>query len=168
MKNHFFLIVLAAVLVLAACNDEPQSNKDATLPTNTEITPKIKEGVAADENNPVPKILQGADLAIGKRQFAKCRACHTTGKVGASRIGPNLYSVFGAQAASKPKFRFSKALRESGIIWDAQTLDKWIANPRQYVPGTTMAFVGVRDTEKRRALLAYLYAQTHDAIEEDN
>ncbi|WP_081856625.1 cytochrome c family protein [Sphingobium sp. DC-2] len=91
--------------------------------------------------------------------FAICTTCHTASKGGAHGIGPNLYGVYGAKAGEGSFTRFSPAMKASGIIWDDAKLDAWIEKPSAVIPGTTMAFAGIKDAEKRRQIIAYLRAQ---------
>ena len=101
-----------------------------------------------------------ATLKLGQRVFLLCRACHTVGKDEGNKIGPNLYGVFGSKAGSKPNFRYSDALVRSGVVWNDQTLDKWLTNPTAFIPGTRMPFAGVHDEEERKAVIAYLKHET--------
>lgn len=92
----------------------------------------------------------------GRAAFAGCRSCHSTGAGEPHHTGPNLASVYGAPIASQPGFGYSHAMRSSSLRWDETTLDAFIARPATVVPGTRMAFDGVRDEERRRAIVAYL------------
>jgi cytochrome c len=87
--------------------------------------------------------------------FARCATCHAT-VPGRNAIGPSLAGVFGAPAGHEPTYAYSRALRDSGLVWDARTLDAYLADPRGVVPGTKMAFAGVRSAEERAAIIAYL------------
>ncbi|PHR62518.1 MAG: cytochrome c family protein [Robiginitomaculum sp.] len=171
-------VIFASALVMACgekATEQPKPIVDVAKPivaAAKPVAPEAPEIVAAkvepaqSEIAPaiatieLPASLAGADLAIGKRQFSKCRACHTIKQGQANRVGPNLYGIFGSTAAQNPKFRYSKALQGAEKTWDMETIDTWISNPRQAVPGTSMAFVGIKDDEKRKALLAYLYTET--------
>lgn len=136
---------------------EPQSATPAELDT---IKPKPQPQPVA-----LPPQYADANLAVGKREFAKCKACHTLEEGQARKIGPNLYGIFGKPAAAVPNFKYSKAMLEKPIIWDHANFDQWIFNPRQFLPGTSMAFSGIKNPEKRRALLAYIYIQTGGELE---
>lgn len=70
--------------------------------------------------------------------------------------GPLLQDVYGRAAASRRDYTYSVALRGSGITWDARHLDQWLFNPHETLPGTTMAYVGIRNDKRRRAVIAYL------------
>ncbi len=93
--------------------------------------------------------------AAGAQAFAMCKACHTIDKGGRNGIGPNLAGVVGRAAGSVPAYRYSTAMKESGLHWDEKTLEEYLAAPRKKVPGTKMA-ISVADPAKRAALIAYL------------
>jgi cytochrome c len=97
-------------------------------------------------------------VAKGERLYVQCRDCHTVDEGDDDRVGPNLYGVPGKAAASRSGFPYSASLRAAGLTWDDATLDRWLENPRAVVPETSMAFVGIKDPEDRRALIAYLRA----------
>jgi cytochrome c len=99
---------------------------------------------------------RAANAAVGKAAFIRCAACHTTDKGGPNGVGPNLYGVVGRKAGSKKDFSYSTALKNSGIVWNNQKLDAWIAHPAQVVPGTRMVFAGISDAQQRADLIAYL------------
>ena len=88
--------------------------------------------------------------------FAKCAPCHTAGEGEPNGIGPNLYGAYGSPAASKPDFRYSPAMRESGLVWNDATLDRYLENPRAVVPGTRMTFSGLKDEAQRKSAIAFL------------
>lgn len=87
--------------------------------------------------------------------FAQCSACH---QVAPDRngAGPTLAGVFGAQAGHISGYRYSDAMRASGIVWDETSLDAYLRNPRAVVSGTTMAYPGLDDDAKRKAIIEYL------------
>jgi len=120
-----------------------------------------------DEPNAVLAALGGdfvnADLANGARQFRRCQSCHTLNEGGRHTVGPNLYGVIGRPAASAEGFSYSSQLTDAGLTWDAETLSHWIENPRAFVPGNRMSFVGLRDADDRRDVIAYIAVETaHD------
>ena len=99
--------------------------------------------------------LAAGDAEKGKRVFNKCKACHVA-DAEKNRIGPHLVGLFGRTAGSVEKYRYSKSMKDSGIVWNAETLDAYLANPRQYVKGTRMAFPGLKKASDRDAVIAYL------------
>jgi cytochrome c2 len=95
----------------------------------------------------------------GDTLFKKnCAICHTL-EAGKNKIGPSLAGVVGRKAGSVPGFAYSAANKNSGDIWDAQTLDTYLADPRKFMPGTKMVFAGLKSPEDRKALIEYLKGQ---------
>lgn len=101
-----------------------------------------------------------ATLKRGKIVFLRCRSCHTLNEDGRHLTGPNLHGLFGAEAGKKAGYQFSDALIESGIRWDAETLDSWVRQPNTLVAGNRMVFAGLPKAEDRAALIAYLREET--------
>jgi cytochrome c len=95
------------------------------------------------------------DAARGETLFAECAACHSLDRTVES-VGPSLYGVFGRKAAEGGDFRYSPALRRSGITWDARTIETFITDPQATVPGNRMPFAGIADAAARADLIAYL------------
>jgi cytochrome c len=97
---------------------------------------------------------QPGDAAAGEKVFLLCVGCH--GDTSEHRpTGPHLFNILGRQAGVLQGFQYSNALSESGIFWDERTLDEFIANPMQRIPGTYMA-VGVSSAKDRADLIEYL------------
>ena len=71
-------------------------------------------------------------------------------------IGPSLAGVFGRRAGTLPGFEFSQAMKDSGLTWNQANLDRYLTDPRGVVPGTTMAYGGVKDAAQRQAVINYL------------
>jgi cytochrome c len=105
-----------------------------------------------------PAALAAGDAKRGAQVFGQCMACHSV-EPGEHRTGPSLAHVWNHKAAAVEGFmRYSDALNRSGFTWNEAVLDKWLANPAQLVPGTTMTFAGIKDRQARQDLIAYLKA----------
>lgn len=92
----------------------------------------------------------------GKKAFRKCVACHSVEK-GTHRTGPSLAKIWGQKAGTIKGFRrYSKALKDSGAVWDDKTLDQWLMNPKALIPGNRMVFQGMADGAERQDLIAFL------------
>ena len=112
----------------------------AASATAADVNAKLS--VTAIAENPAG-VQVAQDAAAGLRAFIRCRACHTLGADEPHRVGPNLYGVVGRAAGTAAGFeRFSDAMKNSGIVWDDETLAGYLANPAAYVPGNVMKFPG--------------------------
>ena len=95
------------------------------------------------------------DAARGEKRFEECVACHKLA-AGENEIGPSLHGVFDRKAGEIADFRYSPALRRSGITWTAQTLDTFLADPQKVVPANRMPYAGMPEASDRADLIAYL------------
>lgn len=99
------------------------------------------------------------DVEAGEAAYRQCKSCHQVGAGADHRIGPHLNGIFGRVAGTHDDFRYSNALREAGetgLAWQADTLDAFLENPKALAPGTRMSFRGISDAAERRDILAYL------------
>jgi cytochrome c len=99
--------------------------------------------------------LADGDAERGAKRFEECVACHALEKDKES-VGPSLYGVFGRKAGEGADFRYSPALKRSGITWDQANMDTFIADPQATVPGNRMPYAGIADAAARADLIAYL------------
>jgi cytochrome c len=99
------------------------------------------------------------DPARGEKRFEECATCHTFER-GVNNVGPSLNGVIGRKAGEIADFRYSPAMKKSGITWTPQTLDTFIADPQKEVPGNRMPFAGMPDAGDRADLIAYLQKAT--------
>ena len=105
-----------------------------------------------------PALAQQGDAKRGQKVFEVCSACHAASGA-ANEVGPSLRGVFGRKAGTLEDFRYSPAMKRSGITWDAQTLAAFIAEPQKVVPANRMPYDGLPDARARADLLAYLMQQ---------
>ena len=99
--------------------------------------------------------LAEGDAAHGQVVFNKCKACHTVDEA-KNKVGPYLVGVFGRPAGTAEGFKYSQAMKDSGITWDEQTLAEYLANPRGFIKGNRMAFVGLKNQQDVIDVIAYL------------
>lgn len=94
-----------------------------------------------------------ADLAAGEASYAKCLGCHSPEY---NRTGPLHCGLLGRASAGLESYDYSQAMRDADLVWNAETLDRFLAAPLKVVPGTSMGFVGIPSDEERRNLIAWL------------
>jgi cytochrome c len=95
------------------------------------------------------------DAARGEKRFDECATCHSL-KEGVNGVGPSLHGLLGRKAASLDDFRYSPAMKRSGLTWTPQALATFVADPQKAVPNNRMPFAGIPDAADRDDLIAYL------------
>ena len=100
-----------------------------------------------------PAVASDADK--GKKVYNKCKACHAL-KAGKKKVGPSLHGIMGKEAAKMKGFKYSKAMKKSGVTWDEATLDKFLTKPKKFMKGTKMSFAGLKKEADRANVIAYI------------
>jgi cytochrome c len=93
-----------------------------------------------------------SDPSIFKRY---CTVCHSV-EEGKNKFGPSLANIVGRHSASIKDFGYSEPMKKLGVVWTLENLDRYLTNPAEMVPGTQMAFPGVKNQDERKALIDYL------------
>ena len=99
-------------------------------------------------------IANAADPVKGKKVFKKCVACHSL-QEGKNKMGPPLNNLLGRKAGSVDGYKYSKAMKNSGVVWDEESLDKFLTKPRKFIPKTKMSFRGIKKKSLRDDLISF-------------
>jgi cytochrome c len=142
--------------------------EDAAARERIEAAAGTEEVAAAEtapaEETPAEAAAAGPDpelVAEGENVFRKCKACHQIGEGAKHRTGPHLNGVFGRTAGSAEGFRYSNPMQaagEDGLVWTAETMSEYLADPRGYIKGNRMSFAGLKSDDELAAINAYLEA----------
>ena len=126
----------------------------------------VPETLKAAQAEEVAKALADTNLIpLGQKSFIKCQACHMVGEKVQRRAGPPLNGVVGRAAGTSEGFRYSPGMQKvtaANLLWSVEMLDAYLEAPREVVPGTTMGFAGVANSDERKALIAYLASFSAD------
>ncbi len=136
----------------AAVEEEEAAAVEEEKPTAAEVEPA----------SPFAAMLATADPGNGRKLARKCAACHDFAEGGRNKLGPALWGIVGAAVASRDGYKYSRALSGLGGQWGYDALDAFLAAPKSFVPGTKMAFAGVKDAARRADLVAYLRSLAAD------
>lgn len=120
---------------------------------------------AAAPEVPIETLLASASVEKGQATAKQCQACHTFEKGGPNRVGPNLWNIVGDERGKdRGGFNFSAAMKAKGGTWSYDELNKFLANPRGYIPGTAMTFAGLSRDTQRADVIAFLRTQADSPV----
>lgn len=107
-------------------------------------------------------VASAQDIAAGEKSFNKCRACHQVGETAKNSVGPVLNGLFGRKSGSVEGYNYSDANKNSGITWDEKVFAEYIKEPKAKIPGTKMAFSGIKSEQEITDLTAFLKQYSKD------
>ena len=122
------------------------------------IFPDVADDHAAaqvEEEVDILTLIASADIAKGAKVYAKCKACHQVEET-KNGVGPHLVGVIGRTVAVIEGFNYSNPMRDLEGVWDPDALSEFLTNPKRYLPGTKMTFVGLKKPQDRANLIAWL------------
>jgi cytochrome c len=181
-------VSLAALALVAGCGQQASQKAEAPAPATEAAAPAATETAAAPAAEAAAPAAEAAapaadaaapaagamvlaitdkagatlsgDATKGEAVFRQCQTCHVV-TPGVNKVGPSLHNIIGRTAGQVAGFRYSEANKKSGITWTEQELYTYLENPKARIPGTIMAFVGIKDSQKRADLVAYLKTHTN-------
>lgn len=113
---------------------------------------------------PLPVRLAKAEVEKGQNIAKQCQVCHDLTKGGPNKIGPNLWNIVGNARGEGRGFKFSAAMKAKGGKWSYDEIDKFLTNPRGYIPGTLMTFAGISNDQQRADVIDYLHTLSDNPL----
>ncbi|MFN4039184.1 MAG: c-type cytochrome [Erythrobacter sp.] len=159
-------IALASLVTVSACGggaggDGAAPAEEAAAEPEAPAEEAATEEAPAEEAAAAPAAATAGfagmttDAKAGERVFALCRSCHVLDE-GVNRVGPSLYNIVGRKSGSVAGFNYSDANKNSGVTWTTDVLFEYLEDPKGFMPGTKMAFPGIKNPQDRANLIAYL------------
>jgi cytochrome c len=160
------LVVLATSFAAGAIFAPKKLDKPGfAIAVKEEAAGGAAKEAAAAPSEPIEKLLQTASVEKGQAAAKKCQACHTFEKGGPNRVGPNLYGIVGdKRGEGRGGFNFSAAMKAKGGTWTYDDLNKFIANPKGFIPGTAMGFAGIQKDSERADVIDYLHTLSDNPV----
>jgi cytochrome c len=161
--NKILGAILGTCLILLALSITAGAIFSPEKPAKPGFAIAVKEESASqgeakkEPEQPIEALLASASVDKGKATAKQCQACHTFEKGGPNRVGPNLWNIVGDERGKdRGGFNFSAAMKSKGGTWTYDELNKFLANPRGYIPGTAMTFAGLSREQQRADVIAFL------------
>jgi cytochrome c2 len=99
------------------------------------------------------------DEKRGEQVFNQCKPCHSL-EEDKNGVGPSLHGLFGRTAGTVPGYNYSAAMKNSGVVWNEDTLKQYLADPHKFIPGDKMIFAGIKNEDQLDDVIAYLKKAT--------
>jgi len=161
------LFVVILKLASEAIFEVPPPAKPGYVVEGVQETASSGGASAQPAEEPLPDfgtVLPAASASNGQQVSQRCEQCHDLSKGGPNKIGPELWGVEGRPRASHPGFDYSSAMSSSHAPWTFEALYRYLKSPQAVVPGTKMSFAGLRSSQDRIDLIAYLRTQSDSPV----
>ena len=166
MNKIIASIILAVILILGINKitdiifyvEKPEKSAYQVISVSTSA--ETTSTSSSIESGEIMALIASANVADGKKVFKKCVACHSIDKGGKNKIGPALWGILGRQAGSISEYKYSKSMAAHGKPWSFEEMNGFLTNPKNWVKGTKMTFMGLKKETERAAVILYMNNNT--------
>ena len=173
MNKIIVSIALAVILVLVINKianvifyvEKPEKSayQVASVTTDASTTTAETSSVSLESVN-IMELFASTSVTDGGKIFKKCAACHSITQGGANKIGPALWGVLGRQAGSISDYKYSKAMTAHGKAWSFEEMNGFLTKPKNWIKGTKMSFLGLKNAKDRAAVILYMNEKTDNPL----
>ena len=173
MNKIIVSIVFAVILVLGINKiadsifyvEKPEKSAyQVSSVANVADTTTSETSSENSESGNIMELFASTNAANGAKIFKKCAACHSIIQGGGNKIGPALWGVLGRQAGSISDYKYSKAMAAHGNVWSFEEMDGFLIKPKDWIKGTKMSFIGLKNAKDRAAVILYMNENTDNPI----
>ena len=172
--NKILVSILFAVILVLGINkvtdvifyvEKPEKSayQVATV-TTVASTTSAETGSVSSESENIMALFASTSATDGAKVFKKCLSCHSIAKEGKNKIGPKLFGVLGRQAGSISDYKYSKAMAAHGKVWSFEEMNSFLIKPKDWINGTKMQFLGLKNAKDRAAVILYMNENTDNPL----
>ena len=171
MNKIIVSIVFAIILVIGINKvtdvifyvEKPEKSAYQVAAVTTSTATAETNSVNSESEN-IMALFASTSAADGARVFKKCLSCHSIAKEGKNKIGPKLFGVLGRQAGSISDYKYSKAMAAHGKVWSFEEMNSFLIKPKDWINGTKMQFLGLKNAKDRAAVILYMNENTDNPL----
>ena len=173
MNKIFASIFLAVILILGINKitdvifyvEKPEKSAYQIASVNTAASTETNETSSKQTGSEdIMALFASTSAADGAKVFKKCAACHSIAQGGGNKIGPALWGVLGRQAGSISDYKYSKGMTEHGKPWSFEEVNGFLTKPKEWIKGTKMSFLGLKNAKERAAVILYMNENTDNPL----
>lgn len=170
MTKIIVSIALAVILIVGinkvadTIYEVEKPEKSAYQITVASQTEESGDSASSDKSGDIMTLLASANASEGEKVFKKCASCHSISKGGKNKIGPALWGVIGRQVGTVAEYKYSKSLIAYGKKWSFEEMNGFLIKPKEWIPGTKMAFAGLKNEKDRASLILYMNSQSDQPL----
>tara|TARA_Y100000590_G_scaffold267959_1_gene300916 strand:- start:198 stop:719 length:522 start_codon:yes stop_codon:yes gene_type:complete len=170
MTKIIVSIALAVILIVGinkiadTIYEVEKPEKSAYQITVASQTEESGDSASSDKSGDIMALLASANASEGEKVFKKCASCHSISKGGKNKIGPALWGVIGRQVGTVAEYKYSKSLIAYGKKWSFEEMNGFLIKPKEWIPGTKMAFAGLKNEKDRASLILYMNSQSDQPL----
>ena len=170
MTKIIVSIALAVILIVGinkvadTIYEVEKPEKSAYQITVASQTEESGDSASSDKSGDIMALLASAKASEGEKVFKKCASCHSISRGGKNKIGPALWGVIGRQVGTVAEYKYSKSLIAYGKKWSFEEMNGFLIKPKEWIPGTKMAFAGLKNEKDRASLILYMNSQSDQPL----